>query len=109
MLGVCGAGLRLGTAGGCSALGVIAGVASLEAVGGRGGRVGACGGAAATLGYMIAKVDLTSVSDCWHWFRKCAWFTGGAISVGLLGEYLMQYYGLYTKHGNHAIGIDDRS
>jgi 4-hydroxybenzoate polyprenyltransferase len=56
--------------------------------------VGACGGAAATLGYMIRNVNLKSVEDCWRWFKKGAWFTGGAISLGLLGEYLVQYFGL---------------
>ena len=56
---------------------------------------GTCGGAAATLGYMIWKVDLKSVQDCWSWFKKGAWFTGGAISMGLLGDYLAQYFGLY--------------
>lgn len=53
--------------------------------------VGACGGAAATLGYMLWKVDLRNVADCAGWFRKGAWFTGGAIALGLGGEYLVQY------------------
>ena len=66
--------------------------------------VGTCGGAAVTLGYMIRRVDLGSVEDCWRWFRKGAWFTGGAISVGLLGEYLGQYFGLY---GNRMERIED--
>lgn len=57
--------------------------------------IGSCGGAAATLGYMIRTVDLGSVEDCWRWFKRGAWFTGGAISVGLLGEYIAQYLGLY--------------
>ncbi|KAK4541270.1 hypothetical protein LTR36_008186 [Oleoguttula mirabilis] len=56
---------------------------------------GTCGGAAATLGYMITKVDLQNVEDCWAWFRKGAWFTGGAISLGLAGEYLAHYLGWY--------------
>lgn len=54
--------------------------------------LGSCGVAGATLGYMIWKVNLKDVRDCWAWFRKGAWFTGGAISLGLLGEYLKQYY-----------------
>nr|OQO21223.1 hypothetical protein B0A51_08979 [Rachicladosporium sp. CCFEE 5018] len=54
---------------------------------------GVCGGAAATLGYMIWKVDLGSVSDCWYWFRKGAWFVGGAISAGLGAEYVVRYFG----------------
>ena len=59
--------------------------------------VGTCGGAAVTLGYMIKVVDLKSVVDCWAWFRKGAWFTGGAISLGLLGEYLAYYLGWYEQ------------
>ena len=58
---------------------------------------GTCGGAAATLGYMIYKVDLGSVEDCWRWFKKGAWFTGGAISLGLFGEYVAQYFGMYEE------------
>ncbi|KAK5127569.1 hypothetical protein LTR85_006909 [Meristemomyces frigidus] len=61
--------------------------------------VGTCGGAAATLGYMIGKVNLQSVEDCWAWFRKGAWFTGGAISLGLAGEYLAWYMGWYGHEG----------
>ncbi|KAK3714160.1 Para-hydroxybenzoate--polyprenyltransferase, mitochondrial precursor (PHB:polyprenyltransferase) [Vermiconidia calcicola] len=59
--------------------------------------VGTCGGAAATLVYMIRKVDLKSVEDCWGWFKRGAWFTGGAISMGLLGEYLARYFGVYEE------------
>lgn len=55
--------------------------------------VGTCGGAAATLGWMIAKVDLGSVKDCAAWFKKGAWFTGGAIAIGMGGEYLVRLYG----------------
>lgn len=51
--------------------------------------VGSCGGASLTLGYMIWKVNLKDVADCWAWFRRGAWFTGGAISLGMVGEYLM--------------------
>ena len=50
--------------------------------------VGSCGSAAATLGLMIWKVRLKEVGNCWWWFRKGAWFTGGGISLGMLGEYL---------------------
>lgn len=59
--------------------------------------VGVCGGAGATLGYMIRKVDLKSVQDCWAWFKRGAWCTGGAISAGLAGEYIMQYLGWNEK------------
>lgn len=52
---------------------------------------GACGGAATALGYMIWKVDLGSVEDCWRWFRQGAWIVGGIISAGLTGEYVVKY------------------
>ena len=55
--------------------------------------VGSCGSAAATLGLMIWKVKLKEVSHCWWWFKNGAWLTGGAISAGLLGDYLVQNYG----------------
>lgn len=58
---------------------------------------GVCGGAAATLGYMIWKVNLKDVKDCWGWFKKGAWFTGGAVTLGLSGEYAMHYAGLYNE------------
>ena len=50
--------------------------------------VGSCGSAAAALGLMIWRVRLKEVSNCWWWFKHGAWFTGGGITVGLLGEYL---------------------
>ncbi|KAF2235169.1 4-hydroxybenzoate polyprenyl transferase [Viridothelium virens] len=49
--------------------------------------VGSCGGAIASLGLMIWRVRLKSVESCWWWFRYGCWFTGGAIALGLLGEY----------------------
>ncbi|KAF2013803.1 putative para-hydroxybenzoate-polyprenyltransferase Coq2 [Aaosphaeria arxii CBS 175.79] len=52
--------------------------------------VGSCGGAAATLATMIYRVNLKDVQNCWWWFLKGAWFTGGAITLGLTGEYLIQ-------------------
>jgi 4-hydroxybenzoate polyprenyltransferase len=57
--------------------------------------VGSVGGAALTLGTMIRRVTLKEVKDCWWWFVNGAWFTGGAISVGLAGEYVTQYLGWY--------------
>ncbi|TKA21634.1 hypothetical protein B0A50_08834 [Salinomyces thailandicus] len=65
---------------------------------------GVCGGAAATLGYMIRVVNLRSVEDCWRWFRKGAWFTGGAISVGLAGEYGARYLGWYGEDASRSVG-----
>lgn len=61
---------------------------------------GVCGGAASTLGYMIQKVNLHSVEDCWVWFKKGAWFTGGAISLGLFAEYLAHLLGWYSNGAN---------
>jgi len=55
--------------------------------------IGSCGGAALTLGYMIKKVNLKSVKDCWWWFVNGCWITGGAISLGLGADYLIQYMG----------------
>ena len=52
--------------------------------------IGSCGGAALTLGAMIGKVNLKSVTDCWWWFRYGSWFTGGAISLGMLAEYVQK-------------------
>ncbi|KAI1809343.1 4-hydroxybenzoate polyprenyl transferase family protein [Poronia punctata] len=55
--------------------------------------IGSCGGAALTLGYMIKKVNLKSVKDCWWWFVNGCWITGGAISLGLGADYLIRYLG----------------
>jgi 4-hydroxybenzoate polyprenyltransferase len=57
--------------------------------------VGSVGGAALTLGTMIRRVKLKEVKDCWWWFVNGAWLTGGAISLGLAGEYVTQYLGGY--------------
>lgn len=56
---------------------------------------GSCGGAALTLGTMIKRVQLKSVKNCWWWFVNGAWFTGGAISLGLAGEYIAHLRGWY--------------
>lgn len=50
-----------------------------------------CGGAALSLGTMIWRVQLESVSSCWWWFVKGAYFVGGAITMGLGGDYVIQY------------------
>ncbi|OJD31038.1 4-hydroxybenzoate polyprenyl transferase [Diplodia corticola] len=57
--------------------------------------VGSVGGAVTTLGTMIWRVRLKSVTDCWWWFRNGCWMTGGAISAGLLGEYFARLFGWY--------------
>ncbi|KAK3069189.1 Para-hydroxybenzoate--polyprenyltransferase, mitochondrial precursor (PHB:polyprenyltransferase) [Teratosphaeriaceae sp. CCFEE 6253] len=62
-----------------------------------------CGGAAATLEYTIREVNLQSVEDCAAWFRKGAWITGGAISFGLLAEYLVQYTNLFGEQGHRRV------
>lgn len=51
---------------------------------------GSCGSAALTLGTMIWRVRLKEVANCWWWFRNGAWFTGGGIAAGLLGEYFLK-------------------
>jgi 4-hydroxybenzoate polyprenyltransferase len=35
------------------------------------------------------------VQNCWWWFRSGCWMTGGAITLGLTGEYLAHYLGWY--------------
>ncbi|KAI2467476.1 putative para-hydroxybenzoate-polyprenyltransferase Coq2 [Annulohypoxylon bovei var. microspora] len=53
--------------------------------------VGSCGGAALALGWMITRVNLKSVKDCWWWFVNGCWITGGTISLGLGADYLLRY------------------
>jgi 4-hydroxybenzoate polyprenyltransferase len=50
--------------------------------------VTSCGGAAVSLATMIWRVRLKDVQNCWWWFKNGCWWTGGAISLGLLGDYL---------------------
>ncbi|PGG98314.1 4-hydroxybenzoate polyprenyl transferase [Blastomyces parvus] len=57
--------------------------------------IGSCGSAVASLATMIWKVKLKDVGDCWWWFKNGCWITGGGITLGLLGEYLAQVFGLY--------------
>jgi 4-hydroxybenzoate polyprenyltransferase len=57
--------------------------------------VGTCGGALFTTANMIWRVRLSSVKNCWWWFRRGCWMTGGAITLGLTGEYLAHYLGWY--------------
>ncbi|CAN9206108.1 unnamed protein product [Alternaria alternata] len=66
--------------------------------------VGTVGGAAVTLGTMIRRVKLKEVKNCWWWFVNGAWFTGGAISLGLAGEYAAHLFGWY---GDVEEGGDD--
>ena len=53
--------------------------------------VGSCGGAALSLGWMIRRVDLTDVRDCWWWFVNGCWITGGVVAAGLGVDYLVRY------------------
>ncbi|KAL2265336.1 hypothetical protein VTJ83DRAFT_6436 [Remersonia thermophila] len=55
--------------------------------------IGSCGGALVTLGVMIRRVNLKSVSDCWWWFVNGCWITGGVITAGLAADYLVKYVG----------------
>jgi 4-hydroxybenzoate polyprenyltransferase len=53
--------------------------------------IGSCGGALFTLGYMIKRVNLKSVKDCWWWFVNGCWITGGVVSAGLAADYAVRY------------------
>jgi 4-hydroxybenzoate polyprenyltransferase len=69
--------------------------------------LGGVGGAVVSLATMIWRVNLKNVKDCWWWFRYGCWFTGGGISLGLLGDYLSQYFGWYghkKQGGNKNMG-----
>ncbi|KAG9997194.1 hypothetical protein KCU78_g17054, partial [Aureobasidium melanogenum] len=59
--------------------------------------IGTCGGALFTTANMIWRVRLSSVKNCWWWFRNGCWMTGGAITLGLTGEYLAHYLGWYEN------------
>ncbi|KAI9853284.1 MAG: Para-hydroxybenzoate--polyprenyltransferase, mitochondrial precursor (PHB:polyprenyltransferase) [Vezdaea acicularis] len=64
--------------------------------------ISSCGGTALTLAIMIKRVKLKDVKDCWWWFRNGCWFTGGAISIGLLGDYTLRLSGLQEQSGQTA-------
>ncbi|OAK95996.1 4-hydroxybenzoate polyprenyl transferase [Phaeosphaeriaceae sp. SRC1lsM3a] len=68
--------------------------------------MGSCGGAAITLGTMIRRVKLKEVKNCWWWFVNGAWFTGGAISLGLAGEYAAHLLGFYDEREVDVVGGD---
>lgn len=70
--------------------------------------IGSCGGAALTLGIMIKRVNLKVVSDCWWWFRKGAWFTGGVISLGLAGEYISRLLVTADKNEKHGANRQEK-
>ncbi|MCJ1388701.1 Para-hydroxybenzoate--polyprenyltransferase, mitochondrial precursor (PHB:polyprenyltransferase) [Xylographa bjoerkii] len=49
---------------------------------------------AGTLVVMVWRVDLEEPRSCLWWFKNGCWFTGAAVSSGLLGEYLLRLYGI---------------
>jgi 4-hydroxybenzoate polyprenyltransferase len=53
--------------------------------------IGSCGGAALSLGVMIWRVRLKEVENCWWWFKNGCWITGFSITLGLVGDYLVQW------------------
>ena len=59
-----------------------------------------CGSAITSLAAMIWRVNLSSVSSCWWWFRYGCLFTGGGITLGLSGDYLARYTGFYPSSVN---------
>ncbi|KAI9701513.1 MAG: Para-hydroxybenzoate--polyprenyltransferase, mitochondrial precursor (PHB:polyprenyltransferase) [Candelina mexicana] len=69
--------------------------------------VGSCGSAALTLGWMITRVNLKDVRDCWWWFRYGCWFTGGGIATGLFGDYLARLLGEPRRMRHEAGGEQD--
>jgi 4-hydroxybenzoate polyprenyltransferase len=68
--------------------------------------VGSVGSAAISLAWMIQRVRLDDVRDCWWWFRYGCWFTGGGITAGLVGEYLARTFGVYEKNSAKTSEID---
>ncbi|KAI0101901.1 4-hydroxybenzoate polyprenyl transferase family protein [Nemania sp. FL0031] len=69
--------------------------------------IGSCGGAALTLGYMIKKVNLKSVKDCWWWFVNGCWITGGVISFGLGADYLIRYLADDNKLDSNEADVEN--
>ncbi|KAG0136504.1 UbiA prenyltransferase family-domain-containing protein [Tuber indicum] len=64
-----------------------------------------CGGAAGSLAYMIRKVNLKDVKECWYYFKWCAWAVGFfAVGGGLFGEYMAVRSGLYGEEGLWGLG-----
>ncbi|RDA91056.1 hypothetical protein CP533_3318 [Ophiocordyceps camponoti-saundersi (nom. inval.)] len=51
--------------------------------------IGSCGGSLLSLAVMVRRVNLRSVQDCWWWFVKGCWITGGTISTGLAVDYMI--------------------
>ncbi|KAH7322597.1 UbiA prenyltransferase family-domain-containing protein [Stachybotrys elegans] len=51
------------------------------------------GGCVASLGAMIANVDLQESASCWWWFRYGFWLAGGSIAGGLLSQFTKEIAG----------------
>jgi 4-hydroxybenzoate polyprenyltransferase len=64
---------------------------------------GSVGSAAVSLAWMIRRVKLDDVKDCWWWFRYGCWFTGGGITAGLVGEYVARNFGLHEKEARRLV------
>lgn len=64
-----------------------------------------CAGSAGALAYMVRKVDLEDVKQCWYWFKWCAWAVGiVTVGGGLAGEYVAVWSGVYGEEGWWGIG-----
>lgn len=59
--------------------------------------IGVCGASIVGNAVQIYKVRLDDPANCWWWFRKGVWITGGTIAAGMGLEYGMQYLQLYEK------------
>jgi len=68
--------------------------------------LGSCGSAITSLGVMIWRVQLKDVKNCWWWFKNGCLITGGGISLGMVGEYLAQFWGLYDQKAASSIGME---
>lgn len=67
--------------------------------------IGSCGSAIVSLGIMIWRVRLKNVQNCWWWFKNGCLLTGGGITLGLVGEYGSQYFGLYGEKTPEALPV----
>ncbi|KAI9776446.1 MAG: Para-hydroxybenzoate--polyprenyltransferase, mitochondrial precursor (PHB:polyprenyltransferase) [Geoglossum umbratile] len=68
--------------------------------------VGSVGSASASLAWMIQRVKLDDVKDCWWWFRYGCWFTGGGVTAGLVGEYFTRTFDVYGEEGSRPGEIE---
>ena len=66
--------------------------------------VGSCGGAAVSLAWMITRVRLEDVRDCWWWFVNGCWITGGLVAGGLGVDYVVRYLKVTKEEGQEGDG-----